>query len=467
MNLNINTSSTPAPRPVVALASPWAFPIPTTRQLDNDLRLITVNVPGQHVLSVRLGIPAPLAAEPAQLEGVATMVTRGFDEGTARYSAQEFAELIERHGIALGAGVGERGVFIEMEVMAHHFGTAIDILAQCLTEAAYPDAEVTRLKRARLSDIEHEYADAGSRAAIEFARTYFEVTDRASRPAAGTDASVRAIAVADVREHYRHIMRPQGATIVVAGDLSALPGDVASVVEPGLASWTGSANDPGVTTHSTSGVRAPEASRIVLVDRPGSAQSHLLLGRPGPQRRTEHGWGAYQVLAFLLGGSPSARIDAVLREERGYTYGMRAGFTPRRASGVCSVSGAVRADATAPALEALMDVLALTGQDLTEREVRHGADYVAKTAPGRYSTADTIATEVIRLAMDGLDTEFVTQTVAGARSLTRDQAAAAWDEVQAGPEWTTVVVADASAHRESIEALGVGEVSVVPAAPLH
>lgn len=432
--------------------------------LDHDLRLITVNVPGQHVLSVRLGIPAPLAAEPQLLEGVATMVTRGLDEGTARYSAQEFAELIERHGIALGAGVGERGIFIEMEVMAHHFATAIDILAQCLTEAAYPDAEVTRLKRARLSDIEHEYADAGSRAAIEFARTYFDATDRASRPAAGTDASIRAVTATDVRDHYLRVMRPQGATIVVAGDLSALPGDVASVLEPGLARWTGSDDSSPLTTLSTSGVRDARASRIVVVDRPGSAQSHLMLGRPGPQRRTTHGWGAYQVLAFLLGGSPSARIDAVLREERGYTYGMRAGFTPRKASGVCSVAGAVRADATASALEALMEVLSLRGDDLTEREVRHGADFVAKTAPGRYSTADTIASEVIRLAMDGLDAEFVTQTVAGARSLTRDHAADAWDEVRSGAGWTTVVVADAAAHLEPIRALGLGEVSVVQAA---
>ncbi len=463
--MSIEATSTPAPRPTVAPASPWAFPVPVTSMLDDDLRLITVHVPGQHVLSVRLGIPAPLAGEPELLEGVATMVTRGIDEGTARYSAQEFAELIERHGIALGAGVGERGIFVEMEVMAHHFATAIDILAQCLTEAAYPDDEVTRLKRARRSDIEHEYADAGSRASIEFARTYFDHADRASRPAAGTDASVRSITAADVREHYRRVMRPQGATIVVAGDLSALPGDVASVLEPGLAAWMGSEQPWSARAQSTSGVRAAEASRIVLVDRPGSAQSHLMLGRPGPQRRTPHGWGTYQVLAFLLGGSPSARIDAVLREERGYTYGMRAGFTPRKASGVCSVSGAVRADATAPALEALMEVLAMDGDDLTEREVRHGADFVAKTAPGRYSTADTIASEVIRLAMDGLDADFVTDTVAGARSLTRDQAAAAWDEVRSGPEWTTVLVADAQAHLESVQALGLGEVTVVAAAP--
>ena len=112
-----------------------------------------------------------------------------------------------------------------------------------------------------------------------------------------------------------------------------------------------------------------------------------------------------------------------------------------------------------------MEVLAIGGDDLTEPEVRHGADFVAKTAPGRYSTADTIASEVLRLAMDGLDADFVTHTVAGARSLTLDQAAEAWDEVRRGPDWTTVVVADAAAHLDSVRALGLGEVTVVAAAP--
>ncbi len=167
------------------------------------------------------------------------------------------------------------------------------------------------------------------------------------------------------------------------------------------------------------------------------------------------------MLAFVLGGSPGARIDAVLREEKGYTYGMRATFRPRRDSGVCSVSGAVRADATAPALAELMKVLSLRGSDLTEREVRHGADFVAKTAPGRYGTADMIASEVVRLALDDLGVDFVTATLETARSLTRDHAASAWDEVRAGPGWTTIVVADADTHLRAVEELDLGEVVVV------
>ncbi|MGB3827238.1 MAG: pitrilysin family protein [Ornithinimicrobium sp.] len=455
-----------AARPAVTPAQPWSFPAPQIDHLSNGLQVVRVEVPGQHVLSVRLGIPVALSAEPRHLQGVATLMARGLDEGTERHTSQQFAELIERHGIALGAGVGERGVVVEMEVLPHHFAASLDIMAQCLTEATYPDLEVARLKRARLSDIEHEYADAGARASLEFARTYFEAQDRAARPVAGARDTVAAVTAEDIRAYHRRVMDPRGATLVVAGDSSGLDQPLLRLLERALKHWT-APGAPGCEVDDSRGdsigVRHDQAARVVLVDRPGSAQSHVLLGRPGPDRRTEHGWGAYQVLAFLLGGSPSARIDAVLREERGYTYGMRAQFRPRRNTGVCSVSGAVRADATAPALSALRQVLALRGSDLTQREVRHGADFVAKTAPGRYSTADTIASEVVRLALDDLDVGFVTQTLDTARSLTRDQAGAAWDEVADGPGWSTIVVADAASHLEPLSELGLGEITVVAA----
>ncbi len=451
-------------RPPVIPAQPWAFPGQREDHLTNGLRVVHVEVPGQHVLSLRLGIPISLSAEPRQLEGVATLMARGLDEGTLRHSSEDFAELIERHGIALGAGVGERGLVIELEVMAHHFCAAVDILAQCLVEAAYPDVEVARLQRARLCDIAHEYADAGARASIEFARSYFETGDRAHRPIAGTRDTVAAITAEHVRDYHRAVLRPQGATLVVAGDTTGSDEPLMRVLERGLGHWAGPAavfTGEAPTAEDRIGVRRDDAAQIVLVDRPGSAQSHLVLGRPGPDRRTAHGWGVYQVLAFVLGGSPGARIDKVLREEKGYTYGMRTSFRPRHRGGVCRVSGAVRADATAPALAELIQVLALTGRDLTEREVRHGADFVAKTAPGRYGTADMIASEVVRLALDDLDVEFVTATLETARSLTRDQAGAAWDEVCAGPGWTTVVVADADTHLAPLQDLGLGEVSVV------
>lgn len=453
------------PRPPVAPAPRWSFPQVTDRTLATGLRVRTVDLPGQHVVSVRVAVPLSLTAEPRDREGVALVMARCLDEGTRAHDAEQMAQRIEGAGIALGAGVGERGLVVEVEVPASRLAEALDIVAECLVDPVFPDAEVARLVRSRVADIAHERADAGSRAALEFIGAFFDAGDRASRPAGGGRETVARVTAQDVRDFHAAVVHPDRAVVVVAGDVSGMPGAPADLVARALARWApagGERRPPPETGGITPGEPVGGPGRLVLVDRPGAAQTELYLGRPGPDRRTPHGWGAYQVLAFVLGGSPQARIDAVMREERGYTYGIRAGFRPRRTGGICIVSGAVRADATVEALAALGEVLALTGADLTDAEVRHAADFVGKTAPGRYATSDAVADEVVRLALDDLDVDTVTRTLEQVQTLTRQQVAAAWEDVRGAAGWTTVVVGDADRHAQGLAATGFGEVTVVP-----
>lgn len=448
------------PRPSVLDPAPWNFPEPDRWELDNGLAVQAFDVPGQHVLSLRLGIPAPLAAEPQEVEGVGLIMARCLDEGSERHTLEEMAELLERKGIAMGAGLGERGLVVEVDVASRHLPAALDLLTECLTSATYPEPEVRRQVRNRLADIAHEHADAGSRAALEFIATYFDPGDRASRPTGGTRGSVAAITAEAVRAYHAGIVHPDHATVVLAGDLTGT--DLQSLIGRTLGSWPARhpVSQPAVALREDPGRRAPDAGQIVFVDRPGSVQTELYVGRPGPDRHDPHGWGAYQVLSFLVGGSPSARVDRVLREDKGFTYGIRAGFRPRARGGLFVAAGSVRGDATAEALDALLQVLDLRGADLAEHEVRAAADFVARTAPGRYATADAVADEAVGLALDGLRPEFVTSTLAQARALTGPQATDAWD-AHVQHAWTVVLVGDAEANAEQVRALGRGPVRTV------
>lgn len=99
---------------------------------------------------------------------------------------------------------------------------------------------------------------------------------------------------------------------------------------------------------------------------------------------------------------------------------------------------------------------------MTPVEATSGVDFMTLTAPGRYATADALADELAHLAADGLPLTFTSDTVAAMRRLTPEDLDAAWRE-DVGTDWTVVVVGDASAYRDEVEALGIGPVSVVPA----
>jgi predicted Zn-dependent peptidase len=407
---------------------------------------------------VRTVLPFPLSVEPREVEGVATIMARLLDEGTAEHSPEEFAELLERKGIALGASVTDGGLGVDLDVPKRRLAEALDLLRQALAEPVFPEPEVERHRKTRLAQIEQERALAPQRAAQEFIATFFDGADRASRPTAGTTASISALTRQHVVDFHAERIGPTGMTAVVAGDLSGL--DVVALAEATLGTWRNDTHVPAPT--ATAPRRATDAARVVLVDRPGSVQSELLVGWAGPDRHTPTGWAASPVLGFMVGGSPNARVDAVLREEKGYTYGIRSVFRPRRVGGLFLTSGSVRADATVESVRLLLDLLASGRDGFSAEEVRAGVDFISKTAPGRFATADAVADEAVLMALDGLTTDFTTQTLEAMRRLDPDQLTAAYREWVQG-EWTIVVVGDASSYADEVRALGVGDVSVVPA----
>ena len=444
-------------RPEVSAPEPWSFPEPQRAQLANGLNVVSYDIPGQYVISVRLAVPMPLDREPREREGIATIMARTLDEGTARHTAEEFAELLERKGIALGAGASESGLVVDLDVSKRNLTDALDLLSQALREPAFPDNEVSRHVKTRLAEIDQERAQPGQRAAMEFISTYFDGDERASRPTAGTKETISAITPQDLVEFHADNVAPSGATVVVAGDLSGL--DVVSEIERALGSWDAAAVEAAEPREAA---RAVDAARIVFLDRPGSVQTEFYIGCPGPDRFVEGGWAAYPVLGFVVGGSPNARVDAVLREDKGFTYGIRAGFRPRRRGGVFLTSGSVRADSTVEALGLLLDILDKAREGFTEEETQAGVDFIGKTAPGRYATADTVAEEAAGLSLEGLTTAFTTESLRALADVDAAVLAAAYGRYVTG-EWTVIVVGEASPYAEGVRGLGRGEVTVLPA----
>jgi zinc protease len=444
-------------RPDVSAPEPWSFPDAQRSGLANGLDVVSYDIPGQYVISVRLAVPMSLDREPRDREGIATIMARTLDEGTALHTAEEFAELLERKGIALGAGISDSGLIVDLDVSKRHLSEALDLLSQAVREPAFPAVEVSRHVKTRLAEIDQERAVPAQRAALEFIATYFDAEERASRPTAGTKATVSAITPQDLVDFHAANVVPCGATVIVAGDLSDL--DVGFEVERALGSWSAAAAD---VVEPREAARAGDAARVVFLDRPGSVQTEFYVGCPGPDRRVEGGWVPYQVVGFVVGGSPSARIDAVLREDKGFTYGIRSGFRPRRRGGMFLTSGSVRADSTVEALGLLIDILDKARDGFTPEETQAGVDFIGKTAPGRYATADTVAEEAAGLSLEGLTTEFTTANLLALTGVDAAGLTTAYDRFVSG-EWTVVIVGDASLYAEGVRGLGRGEVTVLPA----
>ncbi|WP_443333727.1 M16 family metallopeptidase [Streptomyces sp. CB02923] len=449
------------PQPAGGEPKPWAFPAPERGQLPNGLTVLRSHRPGQQVVAVEIDIVAPLEAEPAGLDGVATIMARALSEGTDKHDAEQFAAELERCGATLDAHADHPGVRVSLEVPVSRLDQALGLLADALRAPAFPDGEIERLVRNRLDEIPHELANPARRAAMALSKELFPADSRMSRPRQGTEETVTRIDAAAVRAYYEAHLRPATATAVIVGDFTGV--DLDAALTETLGAWTGSPAEPVKATAIT----ADDTGRVVIVDRPGAVQTQLLIGRIGADRH-DRVWPAQVLGTYCLGGTLTSRLDRVLREEKGYTYGVRAFGQVLRSSAdgdgaaMLAISGSVDTASTGPALEDLWKVLrTLAAEGLTDAERDVAVQNLVGVAPLKYETAAAVAGTLADQVEQQLPDDFQARLYERLAQTGTVEATAAAVNAFPVDRLVTVLVGDAAEIEEPVKALGIGEVTVV------
>ncbi|MCM3821984.1 M16 family metallopeptidase [Streptomyces sp. DR3-1] len=449
------------PQPAGGAPRPWAFPAPERTTLDNGLTVLTCHRPGQQVVAVEVLLDSPLDTEPEGLDGLATIMARAFSEGTDRDSAEEFAAELERCGATLDAFADHPGVRLSLEVPVSRLEKALGLLADALRAPAFAEAEIERLVRNRLDEIPHEQANPARRAAKELSRQLFPAGSRVSRPRQGTEETVERIDAAAVRAFYERHVRPATATAVIVGDLEGT--DLGALLAGSLGAWQGDAGQPNPVPPVT----ADDTGRVVIVDRPGAVQTQLLIGRVGPDRH-DRVWPAQVLGTYSLGGTLTSRLDRVLREEKGYTYGVRSFAQVLRSTpegtgaAMLAISGSVDTESTGAALDDLWKVLrTLAAEGLTDAELDTAVQNLVGVAPLKYETAAAVASTLADQVEQHLPDDFQARLYRMMTETGATEATAAVVSAFPADRLVTVLVGDASRIAEPVRALGIGEVSVV------
>ena len=445
-----------APRPVLGPPSAYRFPSITDTRLANGLRVLAVHLPGKLVASVSVLLDVPVDADPVGLEGLSVIAARCLDEGTQSLAAEAFADALERQGASFHAGAGYDGMTATLEVPVSRLATAVPLLADAVLRPVFPAHEVDRVRNQRLAEIVQEQSSPAARASLDFTAALHARGTRRSLPAAGDVAGVTALSADVVAQGYGSRAAASTTTVIVVGDLSGV--DPVALVDGAFAGWASTGELWTPTIPSYEGSR-----RAVVVDRPGAAQTQLVLGHSAPDRSAPD-WSAMGLAAYALGGTLTSRIDAVLREEKGYTYGMRASFAPQRRGGAFTISGSVDTGNTRPALQDLMSVLR-TAHDEGLREDEHVAarEYLVGVSPMRWETPAAVAAQLGAVVGNDLPLSWIDSYLEGLRSATLDDINTAMRARVKTDELLVVAVGEAASIVGPLEELGFGSAEVVEA----
>jgi predicted Zn-dependent peptidase len=229
-----------------------------------------------------------------------------------------------------------------------------------------------------------------------------------------TEASIKAITRADVVAFHQAYFKPGRALITVVGDVT--PAAIRPVIERGLSAWSAGGERP---SFSLPPLPSSKPRTIYLVDKPGSAQSIFALGHPGPPRNTPDYY-ALQVMNTILGGMFQARLNANIREEKGYSYGVGSSFGFGKGPRPFRTGGDIVGDKTDAALvEFMKELRGILGElPVTEQELRTAKDSLIQRLPGAFASVGAINGAITGLWADGLPDNYYQQYTSNIAAIT-------------------------------------------------
>jgi predicted Zn-dependent peptidase len=442
-------------RPDIGTPRPWSFPSFERRTVAGG-RVLACHLPGRPLAVTALVLDAGASSEPLGGEGVAELVARSLSEGTTNRDAYGFAVAGERLGATWRASTDWDSLRCGFEVPVSDIAGATTLLAEAIHEAAFADDTLSRIRDERIDEIGLEMSQPSARAGEAMAAEVFADSSRYHRSDAGDVASLTAITDADIRGFRAARLTRSAATLVVVGDLSKV--DIEALGHTVFDGWEQGSGKPAAPDVST----RRSGRRVVVVDRPGSVQSMLLVGHDGPRRKVDD-YVAMTTMSLVLGGMFSSRLNLKLREEKGYAYGAFGGFDTRRHGGLFLTRAAVQSDVTIPALADLVaEIERMHSGGVEPAELEQARAYRAGVFPINFAGVMAVASGLGDLVVNDFADDHFDTLRARVLDVRKDELDASAASRLRPDDLVTVVVGDASGFASELESAGLGPVTIVP-----
>jgi predicted Zn-dependent peptidase len=383
------------------------------RRLSNGLPVWVIETHEVPLVQVTLIVGAGSGDDPAGKFGVGSMTAAMLDEGAGARSALELADAVEFLGATLTTGSSFDESVVRLNVPVRRLTDALPLMADVALRPTFPLADLDRLRQERLTALLQGRGDPQAIATRAFSRLVFGAMHRYGTSGQGTEATLKALAPADLRTFHAAFYQPSNATLVVVGDVGV--DAVMPMLESVFGPWT---NRGAIRRATVPTAPALASGQIYIVDKPDAAQSVIQIGGIGVSRSTPD-YFPIQIANTILGGSFSSRLNLNLREQHGYAYGAGSGFDMRLSAGIFAARAAVQTDKTADALHEFFNELdAIGAKPVTSEELARATNYLALSFPGQFETSGDLSQQLEELIVYGLPEDYYSRYVAEIQKVT-------------------------------------------------
>ena len=436
----------------------FSFPEIKVANLDNGSKVYVLERNDLPLVQMQIMFDGGYAIENSDERGFVNFTMSMMDEGTKKYDALEFNEILNSLGSGIGFGSSLDTTYGSLSSLKVNLDKTLDLFKESLLNPVFNQSEIERVKKQWLARIEQARNNPSAMASMSLRPLIYGLDHPYGNPSSmGNNESISNLKRDNLVSMHKKIINPNNASIIVVGDISLL--DAVDLLNKKFANWN--SEETRISTNLAK-VEKQIAPRIFLINKPEAIQSYITAGQLLPPTNSDDDI-VIDYANYAIAGSFTSRLNMNLREDKSWSYGARAGISYSKGQRLMVVRAPVQTDKTA---ESIQEILQEYNTYLSSKPIEDSELDKIKRArtlrlPGQYETLGALMSGIEDIVSNERDFNYLS-TLSDKRNaiLLKDVRVAAEKYIDPN-SWTWVIVGDLSKIEEDIRNLNIGDVQII------
>lgn len=428
-----------------------AVPEVYQNKLENGLEVYGIENNEVPLVQFNLVINGGQLVESMDKLGVANLTASLLNKGTKNKSVSELEEAIQELGASINIYASKENITISGTSLRRNYEKTLALAQEMLLEPRFDEEEFELLKKATLSRLRQQEASPNSVASNKYNELIYGENNIRAKNTLGNINSVTSITLDDLKNYYNKFISPSVSKLLVVGDISK------ENVTQSLAKLNQNWEAKEVTIPEYKTPDAPEKPTVYFYDIPNAKQSVLLFGAPALAATDEDYYPASVMNYILGGGGFASRLTQELREGKGYTYGIRSGFSGTNAKGAFTISSGVRSNVTLESAQLVKKILEEYPTTFSDKDLETTKSFLIKSNARAFETSRAKLNMLTNISDYGMSPDYVKDREKIVNNMTKERITELANKYVNPEKMIWLVVGDAETQFDRMKELGYGE----------
>lgn len=427
--------------------------IPTSwsTSLTNDMKVLGIEQTELPLVNFSLIIDGGHLLDSFDKNGVANLMTDIMMEGTATKTPQELEEAIEMLGASIRMFTGSESITISGNTLVRNFDKTMDLVEEILLEPRWDEKELERIKLSTINSIKRSAANPNFVASNVRNKVLYGDKHIFSYPTSGTEASVQAITMDDLKAFYENNFSPSVSRFHIVGNIN----QEQSLKVLGDLETKWAAKEVTIPTYPLPEAR--DKASLYFVDIPNAKQSVINIGYLS-MARTDPDYFPATVMNYKLGGSFSGNVNLILREEKGYTYGAGTSFSGTKITGTFGASSSVRTNTTYESVQIFKEEIEKYKNGISQEDLDFTKNALIKSNARRFESQGSLLGMLQNISAYDLPADYIAGEERIIEAMTLEEHKRLANKHLDASKMGYLVVGDAASQFEAFKNAGFDEV---------